>query len=64
MALPVTTSQTEFRKVVHRAGYSTTQAQVVLRHLPDPIRFQRDAQALLARGVSLDRLIDAVGGSL
>jgi hypothetical protein len=56
-------SQTELRKVLHRAGYSATQAATVLRDLPDPVDFDRDAQALLTRGVTLDRLINAVGGS-
>jgi hypothetical protein len=43
-------SHTEFRKVV-------------LRGLPDPVDFGRDGEARLKRGVSLDRLISAVGGS-
>lgn len=53
----------EFCKVLRRAGYSTTQAQSVLRGLPDPIDFDRDGERLFKRGVSLDRLIDATGGS-
>lgn len=56
-------SHTEFRKVLHRAGYTTTQAQSVLRDLPDPIDFDRNGDALLKRGISLDRLVDAIGGS-
>lgn len=52
----------EFCNVLRRAGYSTTQAQSVVRGLPDPIDFD-DGAGLLRRGVSLDRLIDAVGGS-
>jgi hypothetical protein len=35
----------------------------VFRDLPDPIDFDRDGEALLNRGISLDRLIDAMGGS-
>lgn len=56
-------SHAEFHKVLHRAGYSAAQANSVLRDLPDPIDFDRDGQALLSRGISLDRLINAVGGS-
>jgi hypothetical protein len=56
-------SRAEFHKVLRRAGYSTKQAESVLRDLPDPIDFDRDAPALLSRGVTLDRLINAVGGS-
>jgi hypothetical protein len=40
-----------------------TLAQAVVRGLPDPIDFDRDGQALLDKGVSLERLIDAMGGS-
>jgi hypothetical protein len=56
-------SHAEFRKVLHRAGYPDTRAQLALRGLPDPIDFGRDGEALLKRGVSLDRLVEAVGGS-
>lgn len=59
----LTSSRAEFARVLRRAGYSTTQAQSVLRGLPDPIDFDRDDQALFERGVTLDRLIDAMGGS-
>jgi hypothetical protein len=30
---------------------------------PDPIDFDRDGERLFRKGVSLDRLIDAIGGS-
>jgi hypothetical protein len=64
MTTPITTtSRTELRKVLRRAGYSAAQAESVLRDLPEQIDFERDAQALLRRGVTLDRLISAVGGS-
>jgi hypothetical protein len=56
-------SHTEFRNVLQRAGYGTAQAQTIVRGLPDPINFDRDGEALLSRGVWLDRLTDAVGGS-
>jgi hypothetical protein len=56
-------SHAEFRTVLHKAGYPTTKAQSVLRGLPDPIDFDRDGDQLFKRGVSLDALIDAAGGS-
>ena len=56
-------SHSEFHTVLRRAGYSTSRAESVLHDLPDPIDFDRDAQVLLSRGVSLDRLINAMGGS-
>jgi hypothetical protein len=58
-----TTSRAEFTQVLRRAGYSTTQAQSILRDLPDPIDFDRDCETLFRRGISLNRLIDAMGGS-
>jgi hypothetical protein len=58
-----TTSRAEFAEVLRRAGYSTTEAQSILRGLPDPIDFDRDGERLFRKGVSLDRLIDARGGS-
>jgi hypothetical protein len=57
------TSRAEFARVLRRAGYSTTQAQSILGDLPDPIDLDRDCEELFRRGVSLDRLIDAMGGS-
>jgi hypothetical protein len=57
------TSRTEFARVLRRAGYSNTQAQSILRGLPDPIDFDRDGEGLFRRGVSLDGLISAMGGS-
>jgi hypothetical protein len=57
------TSRAEFARVLRRAGYSTTQARSILRGLPDPIDFDRDSETLFKRGVSLDRLIDAMSGS-
>jgi hypothetical protein len=56
-------SHAEFHKVLRRAGYPATQLQSVFRDLPDPIDFDRDGEALLHRGISLDQLIDAMGGS-
>jgi catechol 2,3-dioxygenase-like lactoylglutathione lyase family enzyme len=40
-----------------------TQAQSLLRDLPDPIDFERDGEALLKLGLSLDRLISARGAA-
>jgi hypothetical protein len=59
------TSRAEFTRVLRRAGYSTTQVQAILRDLPDPIDFDRDRdrEILFRRGLSLNRLIDAMGGS-
>ena len=56
-------SHAEFCKVLRRAGYLTTRVQSVLRDLPDPIDLDRDGEALFNKGISLDRLIDARGGS-
>jgi hypothetical protein len=58
-----TSSHAEFCKVLRRAGFLTSQVQSVLRNLPDPIDFDRDGEALSRTGISLDRLIDAMGGS-
>jgi hypothetical protein len=60
---PPLMSHTELRNLLHRAGYTATQAQEIIRGLPDPINFDRDGGALFSGGVSLDRLIDRLGGS-
>jgi hypothetical protein len=60
---PQSMSHADFRKVLRRAGYSTTQAGSVLRGLPDPIDFERSGEALLRQGISLGRLTDQAGGS-
>jgi hypothetical protein len=57
------TSRAEFAKLLRRAGYSTTQAESILRGLPDPIDFDRDCEALFERGISPDQLTSAMGGS-
>jgi hypothetical protein len=56
-----TLSRADFCKVLRRAGYSPTQAQSILRGLPNPIDFARDGEQLFKRGVWLDRLVDAMG---
>ena len=56
-------SHAEFCEVLRRAGYLTPHVQSVVRDLPDPIDFDRDGEALFETGITLDRLIDAMGGS-
>jgi hypothetical protein len=62
-AEPRISSHAEFCKVLRRAGYLSAHVQSVVRDLPDPIDFARDGEALFEQGISLDRLIDATGGS-
>jgi hypothetical protein len=53
----------EAERILRRAGYSQEGIEEVLRHLPDPIDTERDANALAEYGVSRGSLIDRMGGS-
>jgi hypothetical protein len=44
-------------------GYPGEQIVDMLRHLPDPIDAERDAEALFRLGLSADTLMDRMGGS-
>lgn len=56
-------SHADAKQILRRAGYSPEQIEDVLRHLPDPIDLERDAEALFKLGVSRGALIDRMGGS-
>jgi hypothetical protein len=56
-------SHAEAKQILRRAGYSQEQIDHLLRHFPDPIDTERDAEALFKHGISADRLMDRMGGS-
>jgi hypothetical protein len=56
-------SHAEATQVLRRAGYPQERIDDVLRHLPDPIDTERDAAACFKLGLSVDSLVDRMGGS-
>jgi hypothetical protein len=56
-------SHAEVERYFRKAGYSQEQIEDLLRHLPDPIDTERDAEALFKLGVGVGALVDRMGGS-
>ena len=56
-------SHTEAEVLLRRAGYSQELIEDVLRDVPDPIDADRDAEAFLKHGLTVDALTDRMGGS-
>jgi hypothetical protein len=49
--------------VLRRAGFSEQTVEALDAELKDPVDVDRDANVLLRHGITLDRLIDRLGGS-
>jgi hypothetical protein len=49
--------------VLRRAGYPEETVAALDAELPDLVDVDRDANAFLRRGITLDALIDRMGGS-
>jgi hypothetical protein len=60
---PASRSHEAVAQVLHRAGYSDEFIREVLSQLPDPIDLSRDQQILACYGLSVERLMDRLGGS-
>jgi hypothetical protein len=56
-------SHTEAKRLLRRAAFSEEQIEDLLRDLPDPIDIERDGNAFFERGISVDTLVDRLGGS-
>jgi hypothetical protein len=56
-------SHAEAEDALRRAGYSQELIEDVLRDVPDPIDADRDAEAFLKHGLTVDALTDRMGGS-
>jgi hypothetical protein len=56
-------SHAEAKRLLLRAGYSRERIEELLRHLPDPIDADRDADVLFKLGLSRGSLMDRMGGS-
>jgi hypothetical protein len=56
-------SKTEVFAVLRRAVVSEKTIQELDARLPDPIDARRDADVLLRYGITLDSMIDRMGGS-
>jgi hypothetical protein len=50
-------------EVLHRAGVPDQTVRALNAALDDPIDLRRDGNVLLSYGITLDRLIDRMGGS-
>jgi hypothetical protein len=48
---------------LRRAGVAPESIAVLQRRLPDPVDLDRDGELLLAHGITIDRVIDRLGGS-
>jgi uncharacterized membrane protein YebE (DUF533 family) len=53
----------EIIEVLRRAGYSEEAIAALDAELDDPVDIDRKANVLLRHGITLDRLIDRMGGS-
>jgi hypothetical protein len=51
-------------RVMRRAAYSDELIREVLGQLPDPVDLQRDQRILGRYGLSSERLMDRLGGSV
>jgi hypothetical protein len=49
--------------VLHRAGVPDQTVRAINAALDDPVDLRRDGNVLLSYGITLDRLIDRMGGS-
>lgn len=56
-------SQAEAKRLLRRAAFSEEQIEDLLRDLPDPIDIERDGDEFFKRGISVDTLVDRMGGS-
>jgi hypothetical protein len=56
-------SKAELFAVLRRTGVSEKTIQELDARLPDPIDAGRDADVLLRYGITLDAMIDRMGGS-
>jgi len=53
----------EILAILRRAGYSEQTLQALDAELPDPVDIDRDGNLLLRHGITLDTVIDRMGGS-
>ena len=60
---PIKIAKADGIAMVRRAGFPEETIQALESELDDPIDTERDAVILLRHGVTIDRLIDRMGGS-
>jgi hypothetical protein len=53
----------EVLAILRRAGYSEQTLQALDAELPDPVDVDRDGNVFLRHGITLDTVIDRLGGS-
>jgi hypothetical protein len=53
----------EVLAILRRAGYSEETLAALETELPDPVDVDRDGNVLLRHGITLDTVIDRLGGS-
>ncbi len=49
--------------LLRRLGFPEERINEIRDHLPDPVDFERDAGILMSYGLTVDRLMDLMGGS-
>ena len=55
--------KSECLAILRRAGVSEQTVEALDAELPDPVDVDRDANVFLRHGITLDYLIDRIGGS-
>jgi CBS-domain-containing membrane protein len=58
-----TVSHIQARPVLRRVGLTADDIDQILHELPDPFDVDSDGQTLQRLGLTLDRLVDLMGGS-
>jgi hypothetical protein len=53
----------EVLAILRRAGYSEQTLEALDAELPDPVDVDRDGNTFLRHGITLDSIIDRLGGS-
>jgi hypothetical protein len=60
---PHVRGKVEILAVLRRAGYSEQTVAALDAELDDPVDVDRDANVFLRHGITLERVIDRMGGS-
>jgi hypothetical protein len=58
-----TRRKAEVLATLRRAGYSEQTLEALDAELPDPVDIDRDGNVFLRHGITLDSIIDRMGGS-
>ena len=56
-------SKADLTAILHRVGVDDATIHKLLEPLPDPVDLDKEGPYLYRHGISLDRIIDRLGGS-